>query len=171
MRERLVWIGAVMAVGLLVAGCGSDNKTSSTASTTTALVQNSVATTTPPAQGATVNVATNPLGQILVDSKGMTLYVLTRDTTGTSTCVDACAVSWPPLEAPTISTGAGLTAADLTQIARPDGTQQVAVKGRPLYHYAGDSAAGDTLGQGFNDVWYVVGANGEPVDNDSTTTG
>jgi predicted lipoprotein with Yx(FWY)xxD motif len=33
----------------------------------------------------------------------------------------------------------------------------------PLYHFAGDSAPGDTNGQGLNDVWFVVGADGEPI--------
>jgi len=33
----------------------------------------------------------------------------------------------------------------------------------PLYRYAGDAAAGDTNGQGTGSVWYVVGADGQPI--------
>ena len=44
--------------------------------------------------------------------------------------------------------------------ARDDGTMQVSVNGLPLYTFGGDTAPGDTNGQGVGDVWYVVGANG-----------
>ncbi|MCA1221684.1 COG4315 family predicted lipoprotein [Streptomyces sp. 8L] len=36
------------------------------------------------------------LGEILVDSKGHTLYVFEKDTTDKSTCTGACAQAWPP---------------------------------------------------------------------------
>ena len=44
----------------------------------------------------------------------------------------------------------------LTTFARPDGSMQVAYKGAPLYYYAGDSAAGDTNGQGVGGNWFVA---------------
>ncbi|WP_329454383.1 COG4315 family predicted lipoprotein [Streptomyces sp. NBC_01497] len=36
------------------------------------------------------------LGEVLVDSKGHTLYVFAKDTTDKSTCTGACAKQWPP---------------------------------------------------------------------------
>ena len=39
---------------------------------------------------------------------------------------------------------------------RSDGGKQVAYNGRPLYFFAGDTAPGDTKGQGLNDVWFVA---------------
>jgi predicted lipoprotein with Yx(FWY)xxD motif len=33
---------------------------------------------------------------------------------------------------------------------------QVAYDGAPLYYYAGDTAAGDTKGQGMGEVWFIA---------------
>jgi predicted lipoprotein with Yx(FWY)xxD motif len=52
---------------------------------------------------------------------------------------------------------------DVDTITATDGSTQVTLNGWPLYYYAGDSAAGDTAGQGVNEVWWVVGANGEKI--------
>jgi predicted lipoprotein with Yx(FWY)xxD motif len=45
----------------------------------------------------------------------------------------------------TPSAGAGVSGT-LGTITRDDGTTQVTYNGRPLYHYSGDSAPGDTNG-------------------------
>ena len=110
---------------------------------------------------ATIDLATNALGEILVDGKGLTLYAFTPDEAGTPTCYDDCAASWPPLlaeggAAPTA--GTGLDASKLTTVDRTDGTKQVKYGDWPLYYFAGDSAAGDTNGQGLATKWYVVDA-------------
>jgi predicted lipoprotein with Yx(FWY)xxD motif len=112
---------------------------------------------------ATIAIATNALGDIIVDAEGKTLYGFTPDTEGTPTCYDDCAIAWPPLlaeggAAPTA--GAGLDATKLTTVARTDGTMQVKYGDWPLYYFANDAAAGDTNGQGLNNVWYVVDAAG-----------
>jgi predicted lipoprotein with Yx(FWY)xxD motif len=39
----------------------------------------------------------------------------------------------------------------------------VTLNGWPLYYFAGDSAAGDTNGQGVNDVWWVLTPAGEKI--------
>ena len=59
--------------------------------------------------------------------------------------------------------GAGLEAEDFSTITRDDGSKQVAFYGQPLYYFAADAAAGDVKGQGLNDKWYVVGADGTPI--------
>ena len=51
----------------------------------------------------------------------------------------------------------------LATITRADGTTQLAINGQPLYTYAGDAAPGDTQGQGSNQVWWVVGADGTAI--------
>ena len=58
--------------------------------------------------------------------------------------------------------GEGLDAEDFVTSERTDGTTQVTFYGLPLYYFAGDSAAGDTKGQGLNDKWYVLDAKGHP---------
>ena len=47
---------------------------------------------------------------------------------------------------------------------RDDGTTQLTVNGFPAYYFANDAAAGDTNGQGVGDVWWVFGADGEPIE-------
>ena len=118
------------------------------------------------AAGATIDLATNALGEIIVDGAGKTLYGFTPDTADESTCYDDCAAQWPPLlatDAAAISAGAGLDATKLTTVDRTDGTKQVKYGDWPLYFFAGDSAAGDTNGQGLGTKWYVIDAAGELV--------
>ena len=123
----------------------------------------------PPSQAAadaTIALATNALGEIIVDADGKTLYAFTPDTAGESTCYDDCAAQWPPLvvtDAAAISAGTGLDAAKLTTVDRTDGTKQLKYGDWPLYYFAGDTAAGDTNGQGLGTKWYVVDAAGELI--------
>ena len=105
-----------------------------------------------------IAVATGAAGAHLTGANGMTLYVFTKDSPNTSVCSDACASDWPPLIAAagaTPTAGDGVTGA-LTTFARADGTLQVAYGGKPLYYFAADQAAGDTNGQGVNDVWFIA---------------
>ena len=37
-------------------------------------------------------------GEVLADSDGMTLYTFDKDTKGASSCYDACATKWPPVD-------------------------------------------------------------------------
>lgn len=108
---------------------------------------------------ATVAVAEHPeLGQILTDAAGMTLYLFTNDEqgSGTSVCNDDCLGNWPAFTADDPLTLPEGVEGELTQISRDDGTMQVAYNGWPLYHFVGDTAAGDANGQGIGDVWFVV---------------
>ncbi len=87
----------------------------------------------------------------LTDENGMTLYTFDQDTANTSNCYDSCAASWPPY------TGVEGEAKDgLTLIARRDGTMQWAKDGEPLYLWIGDSAPGDTTGDGVGGVWHIA---------------
>ena len=104
------------------------------------------------------------LGSYLTDGSGRTLYVYTNDTPDTSTCNDQCAQSWPPLlSSGQASVAGGLDATLLGTTQRTDGSTQVTYNHLPLYYYSGDQNAGDTKGQGFASVWYVLGANGTVV--------
>jgi predicted lipoprotein with Yx(FWY)xxD motif len=107
---------------------------------------------------AVVDVGQNSsLGSFLVDSKGMTLYLYTKDTPNTSNCYSSCASYWPPLltnGAPVA--GTGVTASLLGTTTRTDGTTQVTHNGWPLYYYASDKAAGDVTGENVQGVWFVI---------------
>jgi len=108
---------------------------------------------------ATVEVGGSAaLGQFLVDARGMTLYLFTKDEPDQSNCSGQCAVNWPPLtvEAASVpSAGPGATGL-LGLIQRNDGIQQVTYNGWPLYGWIKDQTPGDTTGQGVNDAWFVV---------------
>ena len=100
----------------------------------------------------------------LADGKGNTLYIFTKDTPGTSVCADACAKAWPPVTVTGTPTAAtGITATGWGTVTRADGTTQLALNGQPLYHFAGDATPGATDGQGSNQVWWVVGADGNAI--------
>jgi predicted lipoprotein with Yx(FWY)xxD motif len=112
---------------------------------------------------ATVQVATNPAyGPILTDSSGSTLYIFTQDVPGLSRCTGACAKVWPPLLVGTGTTptaGPGVTG-KIGTMHRSDGGTQVTINGQPLYTYSGDSAPGQTNGQGIGNTWFVVEPSG-----------
>lgn len=109
----------------------------------------------------TIKVASTNLGEILVDGKGRTLYLYTPDgeNIDTSQCSGGCASAWPPLTAKKATVGKGLDASFVTV----NGSKQVAYNNHLLYRFGGDSAKGDTNGQGAGDVWFVVGADGSPI--------
>jgi len=95
-----------------------------------------------------------PKGKTLVDAKGMTLYTFDKDTTaGKSMCNGPCAENWPALMA---SDDAKPTS-DMTIVVRDDGKKMWAYKGKPLYTFKKDMAAGDTNGDGFmNGIWHLA---------------
>lgn len=115
-------------------------------------------------QAVTVETAQTDLGTVLVDGKGMTLYLFTKDTRGSgmSTCEGPCLAAWPPLLGEP-ETGTGADQALLGTLTRKDGTTQVTYNGWPLYYWAQDSAPGDTNGQGVNDVWWVLDPAGNAI--------
>src|SRR5450759_4317893 len=111
-----------------------------------------------------IAVATNKLGQILVDGKGMTVYLFVADTGSASTCYTSCAAAWPPvLTTGAPQAGAGATASLLGTATRTDGNIEVTYAGHPLYYFVRDKAAGDTTGQGINGfggLWWVMTPSG-----------
>ena len=112
---------------------------------------------------ATVNAGKNSkYSAFLVDGKGMTLYLYTKVTPGTSTCYDKCATAWPPL----LTTGkpvagSGVDESKFGTTTRTDGTTQVTYNGWPLYYYAKDQQPGDTTGDGVGSVWYLITPSGD----------
>jgi predicted lipoprotein with Yx(FWY)xxD motif len=73
----------------------------------------------------------------------VTVYSYSLDGAGVSHCTGACAVIWPPLLTtgkPQVYSGCSqcLATNDLATIRRPDGSQQVTYRGKPLYLYSGE---------------------------------
>ena len=123
----------------------------------------------PAAGEATVLVADSDLGQILTAADGMTVYLFMTDAQGAPTCTDSCAQAWPPLtvdDASQLIGGDGVDGSLLGTTEHPAAGIQVTYNGWPLYLFAGDSAPGDTNGQGQGGVWYVVDPAGNAIDSD-----
>ena len=164
----------VLIAALAIAACSGTGASPSTAPATDAPASEAPASEAPaseepaseePAAAATVELAESDLGTILVDADGMTLYGFTVDTEGVSACYDDCAAAWPALIADgDVTVGEGLDQSLLTTVERTDGSMQVKYGDWPLYYFANDAAAGDTNGQGLNEVWYVVGADGALIE-------
>ena len=161
-----VTFGLFGLLGLAACGDDDDDSTTNTSAADTTEPSETTASTEAPAESAsTVATADTDLGTIVVDGEGMTLYLFMPNTQGASTCVDACADTWPSLAGPATA-GDGVDEALLGTADRPDdGSAQVTYNGWPLYHFASDAAPGDTNGQGIGDIWFVVDAAGNAVSN------
>lgn len=103
-------------------------------------------------------------GGYLVDGGGRSLYLFTLDTERSSSCEGDCAEAWPPLLGDPVA-GEGVDQSLLGNAERGNGAIQVTYGGHPLYRYGGDAEPGDTHGHGFNEVWFLVDADGEPLDS------
>jgi predicted lipoprotein with Yx(FWY)xxD motif len=117
--------------------------------------------------GARIELAKSPLGRILVDGKGITLYDFVKDKGTTSVCYGACAALWPPL----LSNGKpvagpGVRASLLGTTKRTDGKLEVTYGGHPLYYFVTDQKRGQITGQGVNQFggpWWVISPSGKEI--------
>ena len=90
---------------------------------------------------------------ILMDAKGMTLYTWDNDKEANkSSCNGMCLMNWPALKAEAADKDTG----DWKVITRDDGSKQWAYKGKPLYYFVMDTAAGDKKGDGRGMVWHIA---------------
>ena len=162
-RMAVVTVGLGLAVTMAACSSNSSNSASSGSSTTVA----SASPTTVAAPATTTTVAAliktagnANLGAILTDASGKTLYTRDTDPAGGSSCTGSCATTWPPLLLPAGSTSPGAVptgvTGTLTSFARTDTGTQVALSGKALYTFSGDSAAGQTNGDGVGGIWHVA---------------
>lgn len=100
--------------------------------------------------------------QILVNGRGMTLYIFAPDQKNKSVCYGKCAEFWPPVIVPkgtTVpSTLPGLKGTFGVTV-RTDGKRQLTYDGAPLYAFIKDKQPGDMTGQGLDVVggyWWVA---------------
>ena len=120
--------------------------------------------------GAKVKTRTTPLGRIVVNVGGRSLYLFEKDKSGKSACYGQCPTFWPPLltRGKPVA-GAGVKAKLLGVTKRKNGTHQVTYAGHPLYRYTADARPGQTTGEGLNlfgGGWDVVAPSGKKIDSD-----
>jgi predicted lipoprotein with Yx(FWY)xxD motif len=131
----------------LVAACGGSSTTTGGSSSGGSAASGTVAT------GST------SLGTVLTNSAGFTLYYFTPEKDGKIVCAadSACNTTWPPLVsssgAPSAPSGASGTFGVATL---PNGMAEVTYQNWPLHIYSGDSAAGQTNGQGIQGMWFAA---------------
>jgi predicted lipoprotein with Yx(FWY)xxD motif len=116
----------------------------------------------------TLGVASSKFGNIIVDEKGLSLYMFTPDARNVSNCEAACLTAWPPVmlgkdeTLADVALSGGLRRSLLGVAMRENGSRHVTYNGWPLYYWFRDAKAGDTLGQWVNNIWFVMSADGAP---------
>jgi predicted lipoprotein with Yx(FWY)xxD motif len=156
-RSLLVTVLPLLLVGMLLAACGNNTNTAAAPpAATTAPAATPTAAPAPAVMTAPATVGGKSV-TILTDAKGMTLYYYMPDSATTSACTGACATNWPPLlftssTTPTSST----TLPGILGLVSSTNGAQVQYQGHFLYTFVGDAKAGDTTGQGKNNVWFVA---------------
>ncbi|HEU5243773.1 MAG TPA: hypothetical protein VFU33_05170 [Gaiellaceae bacterium] len=159
-RVRIGLLAALgLAVALVAAGCGGAASKSGVAGARHVLKSSTVTTR-----------KVKKLGTILVNSRGLTLYMFVRDHHKRVTCTSqACVTIWPPLK---IKKGQSPTAGGaarkklLGTDKSPKGYRVVTYNHWPLYTYVTDTKPGQTTGQGVNNSggkWYVLSPSGQVV--------
>jgi len=132
---------------LVAAGCGASSN-----------VGNAGAQATPSLTTATATVG-GKSETVLTDTRGMTLYYFTSDSDTSVACTkdNGCTATWSPLLAPAAGspTSSATLPGQLSALNGADGNQ-VSYNGHPLYTYGGDSAPGDTKGDGVEGKWFVA---------------
>ena len=161
--KRSFVIALSFFMAMFLAACGS--------STTTGGGPYGTSNSSTVIQTATVSVK----GQsevVLANAQGKTLYYYTLDPATQSTCSSSCAQMWHPL----LFTGSG-EPSSLTPLAGKLSVQmdangtQIEYNGHPLYTFSGDTAPGQTNGEGLFGMWFVVTPNLAAQGGGSTSGG
>ncbi len=159
--KRTLMIAFSVLIALFIVACGNATtsgggsygggssippaRTPITGGTSTSVIQ--TATVTIKGQSQTV----------LTNAKGLTLYYFTPDSATQSACSGQCAQTWPPLFFS--GSGSPTSSANLSgklSVLMDVNGSQVEYNGHLLYAFAGDTAPGQTNGQGLFGKWFVA---------------
>jgi len=144
-----------------VSACASSASSSSGTAANTPAAGGNSSSAAAAGGGNTVTEKTIGGQQVIVDSKGMTLYWFAIDTPSKSNCSGSCLTYWPPVKGP-LTAGSGVTGT-LGTITGTDGTKQATYLGHPLYTYIGDKSPGQNTGNGKNlsgGLWWEMTVSG-----------
>lgn len=175
-RAQRTWVLLPMALAaVLLAACGGYNYGPAGGAGGSGAAAGSAGAGIVSTASATVSGRSE---SILTDSQGRSLYYFDDDSSTASACTTGCSGTWPPL---TVSSGTPTSTSSLpgTLSAQDVGNGlQVLYNLHPLYRYSGDTAAGQTNGDGVDGKWHVAtpdvasntGSSTQPVSTQPATT-
>jgi predicted lipoprotein with Yx(FWY)xxD motif len=167
MRYRVLAASAVFGTFLLTA-CGTVTTPGSAYSGATTMVMSSASPAgSAPASGvsstavrssAVLTVRKTPVGYVLANANGYTVYWFAKDPRGRShpACAGTCLLAWFPVKGQPVPANGTTLAGKLGCITRPGGVMQATYNGYPLYTFGSDSAPGMTNGNGSGGAWHVI---------------
>jgi predicted lipoprotein with Yx(FWY)xxD motif len=123
---------------------------------------------------AAPSVVSTASAHILVDARGMTLYLFSPDKHNKSVCTGDCAEYWPPA---VVSKGATVPATmpgvkgTFGTTTRAGGVKQLTYDGAPFYTWIKDKKPGDMTGQGVEGIWWAVVVNTSGATSSTGATG
>ncbi len=163
-QKRKIVIG-LLAAGLFLAACGSDDEAAAPAATDDAPAASADEAEAPAA--VSISTGSTDAGDVLVNDAGLSLYGFLPDEGGTPTCGGGCAEAWPPIMLPSADLPEGLDPSIFGVTDGIDGGSQLMAGGWPLYLFAGDAAAGDISGQGSGGNWFLVAPDGSLITDEA----
>lgn len=173
-RAKLFAAPVLAGGAALLAACGTSTPA---ASPTTHAPASTPAAHSSAAGSVTIETHSTSKGTVLATAQGRTIYWFAIDTPTTSNCNGQCLAYWPPVIGhPAAMAGTSLPKGFGT-ITRSDGQVQATYAGHPLYTYMGDTAAGQTSGNGLNlsgGLWWAMtptGAKLGAASSGSSSTG
>jgi predicted lipoprotein with Yx(FWY)xxD motif len=138
--KGMTYAVAAAALATFAAGCGS-----SSSSGTQTVSPGSGGGSTASANANGLTTQSTSLGTVVADAKGRTVYELVGDPVSNTKCTGPCESVWPPVMS---------------------GGKIAVVHGHPVFTFAGDSATGQTNGQGKKDtwgLWLALNAKGQAI--------
>jgi predicted lipoprotein with Yx(FWY)xxD motif len=115
-------------------------------------------TTSPASRSAVLTVRKTPIGYVLANANGFTVYWFAKDQRGSAhpACVGKCLLAWFPVAGQPVAAKGVTLDAKLGCITRGAGLVQATYNGYPLYTFGSDSAPGMINGNGSGGVWHVI---------------
>ena len=173
-RQTVRMRSVVLALCVLVAGCGTTSTPGSTTSGSSpsppgaSSAPSSTASSSGEPAGTTIITADSEFGTILYDASGQPIYLFDLEATSRPECYGECAQAWPPVLTKGTPRATGAVRSDLLGTTRrSDGSTQITYAEHPLYFYAHEGKYQVLCHDvdEFGGTWLVVQPDGKPAAN------
>ena len=166
MQHRVLAASAVFGTLLLLTACGTSATPGSAYHGAAATAMSSMAPSTSASgmsssasrSSAVLTVKKTPVGYVLANANGYTVYWFAKDHRGSAhpACAGKCLLAWFPVAGQPVAAKGVTLDAKLSCITRAGGAMQATYNGYPLYTFGSDSAPGMANGNGSGGVWHVI---------------